>query len=750
MGPRKKTKPNPKADIVIAPLAKEPPPAAIPLPGDEGALEESTSLTEDLSSQAKASTNGVAPGRVSPKDAKTDPQGSKSDRITGGAESQTPRSTKSWYAGTWPRIPKAAPVTQIAKESISVAGGAAAELASSARSRTQQELSVPLKNPSLYLSRTLGSSSRSLPLSATNTKSSISSSNPSRSPKSNDTPEQSHEISSIKPTGEATRKLKAEPNSSCAISSQNQMPEAKDFDSTTKALQVESTLQEITKGNPSKWFSWFSANEITQSELSSASGLPKQSVDDKSTHDSLSQVVSQDVVKAGERIQDQRRNSDPNPLATGVEGEQQRRSWLGLWGNGSAQVKADTAQGDLKDCNPNAASAVNMLGGSKIAPSTMSNGTSGDSLPPQSSGWAFWSRNDTTVSASEDTSKPNVGELAVAGSLSQSKPENVIVGGAKGLPTSTALQGRTDNSKSSYSPDLKVAGIVSSNSNGKAVSAVPIPPNAKPPEATISQSPKGTGNLLLPSFKRTYRPTERPGFFEQLGRLFNYAANPQPKHVDILVDPPRIKKALAIGVHGYFPIPLIRSVLGQPTGTSIKFADSAANAIQKWTQTHGYSCEIEKIALEGEGKIEERVDLLWKLMLNWLEDIRKADFILVACHSQGVPVAMMLIAKLIAFGCVNGAVGSKTRIAVAAMAGVNLGPFAHYKSRWISGSAGELFDFARSESKVSKDYEAALTTALNFGVRIVYIGSIDDQLVSLEVSVKSGCVYIRPDSSKLY
>lgn len=103
---------------------------------------------------------------------------------------------------------------------------------------------------------------------------------------------------------------------------------------------------------------------------------------------------------------------------------------------------------------------------------------------------------------------------------------------------------------------------------------------------------------------------------------------------------------------------------------------------------------------------------------------------MIACHSQGVPVAMMLVAKLIAFGCVNSA-----KIGVCAMAGVNLGPFADYKSRWISGSAGELFEFALPNSQVSKDYEAALGVALRFGVKIVYIGSIDDQLVSLEVGL---------------
>ena len=183
------------------------------------------------------------------------------------------------------------------------------------------------------------------------------------------------------------------------------------------------------------------------------------------------------------------------------------------------------------------------------------------------------------------------------------------------------------------------------------------------------------------------------------------------------------------GVHGYFPAPLIRSVLGQPTGTSIRFAEGAASAIQRWSEGQGYSCQIEKVALEGEGKIIERVDLLWKLLLNWIDNVRRADFVMVACHSQGVPVSMMLIAKLIDFGCVRDA-----RIGVCAMAGVNLGPFIDYKSRWIGGSAGELFDFARADSPVSKDYEAALTIALKSGVKISFVGSIDDQLVSLNVS----------------
>jgi len=175
---------------------------------------------------------------------------------------------------------------------------------------------------------------------------------------------------------------------------------------------------------------------------------------------------------------------------------------------------------------------------------------------------------------------------------------------------------------------------------------------------------------------------------------------------------------------------LIIVVLGQPTGTSVRFASSAAAAIQEYTAQRGYSCEVEKIALEGEGMIADRVDALWKLLLNWLEQIRKADLILVACHSQGVPVAIMLVAKLVELKCLSRSV----RIGVCAMAGVNLGPFSSFQSRYLGGSAAELFDFALTSSAVSKMYQSALEVALKHHVRLVYIGSIDDQLVSLESS----------------
>lgn len=429
---------------------------------------------------------------------------------------------------------------------------------------------------------------------------------------------------------------------------------------------------------------------------------------------------------------DQRRNSDPNPRAANAPGEQQPRSWLGLWSSASptsqSQMPTMPTTGTPSILSPSA-NADPPCPKQQVSKPDVTEIPSLPSNANRSSGWTFWSRDTTKAAGDPGLTRDDAGKLAVAGTPSQTQPGNAVVGDLKGQPSTVDKSGEKDRIQSLESvkgTNLSQGARPTSISDATSLEA------AKPSKAGSISSPKAAPNLLLPAFKRTYRVLESPSLLQQLGRLLNYNKLPKQTQVTLVRDPPRFKKALAIGVHGYFPAPLIRTVLGQPTGTSIRFANSAASAIQRWAQDHGYSCEVEKVALEGEGRIAERIKLLWKLMLNWIEEIRTADFVMFACHSQGVPVTMMLVAKLITFGCVNAA-----RIGVCAMAGVNLGPFADYKSRWISGSAGELFDFARPDSTVSRDYEVALDTALRFGIRIVYVGSIDDQLVSLEVSSRT-------------
>ena len=407
---------------------------------------------------------------------------------------------------------------------------------------------------------------------------------------------------------------------------------------------------------------------------------------------------------------------------------QQPKAWLGLWNSATSTPRPST---------PTITSGVPVKKPESVAPSTPSlsqpegqtdpsplkldeapSDSQGTVSPTgvRTSGWAFWSRESANTTKTPDVKKEIKGTSLSTPSIRQDST-------TPSTPSAPNL-GKRSRPLSLDTKDGALDGAAQD-------SPAKIPMQSKDGSLTqvVTDMRRVPPNLVLPSLQNTYQFLENASILEQIARLLHLGKAYPIKHVSLAREPVRIKKALAIGVHGYFPAPLLRTVLGQPTGTSIRFASSAADAIERFTIGQGYTCKIEKVALEGEGRIAERIETLWKLMLNWIDHIKNADFIIVACHSQGVPVAMMLIAKLVEFGCVTSA-----RIGVCAMAGVNLGPFPDYKSRlFSSGTAGELFEFSNPKSLVSQRYEDALRIALGHGVRIVYIGSIDDQLVSLEV-----------------
>ena len=620
------------------------------------------------------------------------------------------QSTSSWYGGTWPRQNKSNPVTQVAKESISAAGNAAGKVASdvvaSARGRSPRPPSIPspLRTPTSYLSREAASSTRSLPLAAASTKLNITS-NSSDTQKS-----------------KAEEGLRRQSNTLVKRDSNPQQlgngDAAKDkpAESANEVAKPDSSPPSVTLGQitseegalpneSTSWLGWF-----TKINNTNATSNPHQSIIDPKPIESLPSLSP-------------RRSSDPTPSSSPIQQAEQHRSWLGIWkptAKGMSEFPATTT-GEITNVSAGADKQTTD-GVGVITTGTPPDGRAAEA--PKSYGWAFWSKDDSRDSSGKKRRPSNVGELALANSPSQSKPENAVIDESNGIPDRVNKRPRPQSMQEADDAPKTVTSKATSKQE-KAGSIVTGSP--KTANTAVGKAKTDPKNLILPSFRSTYRSASKPGFIQQLSRLFQFGGSSEPRHVEIS-SPRKVNRALAIGVHGYFPTPLIRSVLGQPTGTSIRFANSVASAIQRRCQEQGYSCEVEKVALEGEGRIAERLDLLWKLLLNWIEKIRKADLVMIACHSQGVPVAMMLVAKLISFGCVNSA-----RIGVCAMAGVNMGPFNDYKSRWIGGSAGELFDFCVADSQVSKDYAAALEVAFKFGVRVVYIGSIDDQLVSLEV-----------------
>ncbi|PYH96314.1 hypothetical protein BO71DRAFT_439669 [Aspergillus ellipticus CBS 707.79] len=652
-------------------------------------------------------------------------------------DSRSKGSTASWYPTVWPaasKASKAAPVTEVARESISAAQNTASKLTS--LSTSHLEVPRQLRNPSLQLTRKAGASTRSLPANAATTKINIASDGTTSTPE---------EDAQSCPPGITTQSTEEE-----AVRDQDQGPVATndaakaDLNTAPEPTASNESPENTDQGPPPNsqsggWFSWLYGPSTTEK------AVPKEPTAELSREQSTEpQNLKEEEGRTEDQGQAEQNKTDSDKPAEVAEVPEdprtsQKRSWLQMWyGSSSSKGPDEPAKEPAKEPASEPASEP-LSEADKPAPQEVHTvpATSQDvdmqgaadssvkapTKDAKASGWSFWFRDTSkeanaetppTVQVAEASATPDSALTRPAGEI-ESEPESRAEIAKKGsikLKTPKSSSALLDKSTLRLEAGLN--------------DLIPGPSEA----AASKQLRKVLPNQVLPRFQDTFALQERPSILQSIGRYFQYNKESNSKHVYMTKDTPPIKRALAIGIHGYFPAPLIRSVLGQPTGTSIRFSNMAAEALHSWTDEHGYKCEIEKIALEGEGRIAERVDLLWKLLLNWMEEIRKADFILVACHSQGVPVAIMLVAKLISFGCLDA-----SRVGVCAMAGVNLGPFADYRSRWISGSAGELFEFALPYSQVSKDYESALRTCLAFGIRISYIGSIDDQLVSLESSL---------------
>lgn len=131
----------------------------------------------------------------------------------------------------------------------------------------------------------------------------------------------------------------------------------------------------------------------------------------------------------------------------------------------------------------------------------------------------------------------------------------------------------------------------------------------------------------------------------------------------------------------------MRSVIGEPTGTSKKFCHQMVAAVKHYFATeHQLTLPdsiLTTIPLEGEGKVEERVAKHYhQLLANiaWLEAISSADVILWATHSQGTPVSFLLLKQLLDLGHIH---AHRQPICVLAMAGIGHGPFPVLKGSLI-------------------------------------------------------------------
>lgn len=279
-----------------------------------------------------------------------------------------------------------------------------------------------------------------------------------------------------------------------------------------------------------------------------------------------------------------------------------------------------------------------------------------------------------------------------------------------------------------------------------------VPVEAKPsqlqekPVAKASTHP----NLVLPVLDVNSFGQTSTLLRYTLDRLYFYTGfqfSEQANQYSSFFFPPKVNKVVIIGVHGWFPLKFYQKMIGEPTGTSEKFCGRMNDALKAYLLDH-YGIDlpdqaITQIPLSCEGKVEVRLNKLYAKLLStphWMLALTEAEHVLVAAHSQGTPVSVMLLSRLIRDGLLD---PNTQRTCILAMAGVSHGPFAFLKENYIvkyfeTEAARELFEFMNPNSSVVKHYNEAMQRVVESGVKICAVASLTDQVVPLYSGVMHG------------
>ncbi|KAI0776534.1 hypothetical protein BD413DRAFT_468819 [Trametes elegans] len=225
-------------------------------------------------------------------------------------------------------------------------------------------------------------------------------------------------------------------------------------------------------------------------------------------------------------------------------------------------------------------------------------------------------------------------------------------------------------------------------------------------------------------------------------------------------------RVVVIGVAGWTPGAVTRTLAGGLPSSSSKFVNMTKQALEQFAEENNFKFKkITEMPLEGDGRIRKKVSSVYNHLVNneeWMEDLHAADVIFVASHSQGAIISTHLVDRLIEDGHILTSrsvdVLAKSAAAIApgaaaavpttqaqkvcllALCGVHLGPLRYLKTssllqpyiQYVENSAArELFEFQDTESKLSKNYIGALRNVMDHGTKVVYIASLNDQVVPI-------------------
>lgn len=420
---------------------------------------------------------------------------------------------KTWYQSTWPRTSKATPVTQVAKESISIAGAAALEAAETARKQVSPNPKAPLRSPSSYLSRNVGSSSRSLPLAATTTRVNVTSNATGNGDRNTFSRER---LSGTGPNPNRADEFNGNDvdEKKAKFAGQHSIRR-----SSADILNSEDKqgLAEGAKGTTSAWMGWFARPADRQPQTPSTL-QQNPTTDETQISKTDMRFGSNHEGSPFQNESSERRSSIPTPVMQTAGRDQAPRSWLALWGTAAqspdvqSEVGANGATGvqDLNHVQDQADLEGNF--GSATTASNVPDSPTSDQLVDagKPSGWAFWSRDHSAQNATGDSLR--LTKAAVAGKSDQNKPKHTVVDETKETGNHSKVGG--------FQPmgslrSANVPSVAESTGNAKVL-------NSDSSSATVVNATKATKpkqeaiNLLLPSFESTYCLVPRPGMLQQV------------------------------------------------------------------------------------------------------------------------------------------------------------------------------------------------------------------------------------------
>lgn len=248
---------------------------------------------------------------------------------------------------------------------------------------------------------------------------------------------------------------------------------------------------------------------------------------------------------------------------------------------------------------------------------------------------------------------------------------------------------------------------------------------------------------VLPELSENFRVITLSTKLRLFGEAMLYGEKTSEKHLytstmrSIDSKRKRLAKVVVISLHSFLPTKFAKLILGQSTGSALKFSKLALDAINGWLDENTLKLgHMRVISLEGFGTINCRVEKSYELLKNWVEDINEADFVFFVANSVASPALILLAHKVIHSEIFS---LSQKKVGLLSIAGANLGPYAGLDAKVVIRAynqseneiINELFELQKSTSNLSTSIRDAINVLCSNNVKITLAGSVNDQFIPL-------------------